>query len=466
MAYLKSVDSDFAKAQPAEQRMYMAHIRQVLPQVGGTPDLGGMIKQNETQARVAGLPGGSPITAPATPMMANVAGGAIAAAGTGVAIPAALGFIRSHPIVGPMIASEAISKARQIPYVGKFIPPYSEMLPFLVGGKGERKIGGEPDATIDPNNVPEYAGEAPAAGSPEELRDFWKQRGGGQIDKPIDRQTMQRPTGGSNFTRPHPGSPLPESQMTMTPQAQIRAKLQLNPGQYEAPASPLPQQKQLGGQVLEGEYMQDAAPPPAQVRGQLKSGVYQQPGGFEPNQPALPQRGSAIQLPASTQGARQPISRTMNTAPEIQMQQKLGIQPQAEPASAAPSESQFPPNRPQYAGDTNTMRANLPWNKAARRAEMIDDHGVQQEMNANLEAHGASAHDEMVRDNYARMSTGATKGDLVRQAGGTLPPERPVKYTKTTAPKAKPAPPPKDLTAILQESVRQANLRKQAGAKR
>src|SRR6185312_2342422 len=39
----------------------------------GKPDLGGMIKQNEARARVAGLPGGSPITAPANDTMAAIA---------------------------------------------------------------------------------------------------------------------------------------------------------------------------------------------------------------------------------------------------------------------------------------------------------------------------------------------------------------------------------------------------------
>jgi hypothetical protein len=83
-------------------------------------------------------------------------------------------------------------------------------------------------------------------------------------------------------------------------------------GQYEAPASPLPPQGQLGEGVYEGEYMEE---PPPVIRGQLPRGPIPQPGGFEPNQPALPARGQPIRLPAEFPPARQPIIRTTNTAP-------------------------------------------------------------------------------------------------------------------------------------------------------
>jgi hypothetical protein len=38
----------------------------------------------------------------------------------------------------PFLTSMAISEARKIPYVGKFIPPYAEFVPLLSGGKGAK----------------------------------------------------------------------------------------------------------------------------------------------------------------------------------------------------------------------------------------------------------------------------------------------------------------------------------------
>src|SRR5690349_649820 len=64
------------------------------------------------------------------------------------------------PYVGPLLQMEAISKAREIPYVGKAIPPYAEMLPFL-GGRGAAAEEGEaaakpPKNAGDPfRNVPD-----------------------------------------------------------------------------------------------------------------------------------------------------------------------------------------------------------------------------------------------------------------------------------------------------------------------
>lgn len=80
------------------------------------------------------------------------------------AIASTLPFIRtaarSHPIATQMVASGVIGQARHIPVVGKLIPPYAEMLPFLLGeGKGSPEEGGAPierDATR--GNAP-YAGE-------------------------------------------------------------------------------------------------------------------------------------------------------------------------------------------------------------------------------------------------------------------------------------------------------------------
>lgn len=62
-------------------------------------------------------------------------GGTAALAGAPI-LSGAGKVIAKHPVIGGTIASELIHQARNIPYVGKIIPPYSEMLPFLLGGKG------------------------------------------------------------------------------------------------------------------------------------------------------------------------------------------------------------------------------------------------------------------------------------------------------------------------------------------
>jgi hypothetical protein len=70
----------------------------------------------------------------------------------------------------------------------------------------------------------------------------------------------------------------------------------------------------LVDQVMEGEYV-DSPPPPRSIRGALPAGRYEQPGGFEPTQPALPERGQSIRLPESFPPARQPIIRTTPSEP-------------------------------------------------------------------------------------------------------------------------------------------------------
>ena len=99
------------------------------------------------------------------------------------------------------------------------------------------------------------------------------------------------------------------------PPSQLRGPAaSLPPGQYEAPASPLPPQGQLPMPVTEGEYMPEPPAPAPRIAGVLPRGVYHQPGGFEPNQPALPPyRG--IKLPATTPGP--PVSRFTRNQGEL-----------------------------------------------------------------------------------------------------------------------------------------------------
>lgn len=146
-------------------------------------------------AGLAGVPGGSPN--PTNPSNAELAaiglpiGAAATVMGGATALPFLAASFRAHPIAGPLVAQEAISQLRKIPVVGKHVPAFAEMLPWLVGGK--RKPGGAPDATRE--NVP-YAGEeAPTmkpGGEPDATRgnepyageDYAAQEAGAQAKPP------------------------------------------------------------------------------------------------------------------------------------------------------------------------------------------------------------------------------------------------------------------------------------------
>lgn len=98
------------------------------------------------------------------PMPVDAFAGA-AVAGAPLAGAAALPFIAKqaaqHPIIAGMVGSELIKQARNIPYVGKMIPPGAEWLPFLLSKhapEGAAPI--ERDATEQ--NSP-FAGEEEAA---------------------------------------------------------------------------------------------------------------------------------------------------------------------------------------------------------------------------------------------------------------------------------------------------------------
>lgn len=125
--------------------------------------------------------------------------------------------------------------------------------------------------------------------------------------------------------------------------------------------------------------------------------------------------------------------------------------------------SQFPPDRPAPAGNTEEIRAAQPEARKLRLQDTMDDAGVSQEMNANLEAHGKAANSEAIREFIARNSTGTTKGELVKAAGGKLP-DRPVRFTKTPGVKAAPPTgttvPEGDMTSLLKQSLKKAKMGK------
>jgi hypothetical protein len=102
---------------------------------------------------------------------------------------------------------------------------------------------------------------------------------------------------------------------------------ELPAGRYAASPSTKPAPKQLTSGVIDGEYVTEPIAKPQPAKATLPRGVYQQPGGFEPNQPALPERGTAIALPSDFPAPRKPIIRTTETAPK-----QLSAAPIAKPA--------------------------------------------------------------------------------------------------------------------------------------
>jgi hypothetical protein len=105
-------------------------------QASAMPDRGArlqaqQIEQNPRLAEAAG------ITA-----MAGIGAGVGAIAGPTIASAAA-----RHPVIASAVGSELINQARKIPVAGKFIPPYAEWLPFLLGGKGKSEAESTPNPT-------------------------------------------------------------------------------------------------------------------------------------------------------------------------------------------------------------------------------------------------------------------------------------------------------------------------------
>ncbi len=193
--------------------------------------------------------------------------------------------------------------------------------------------------TGKPNNLPELPAKAAAFTLP--LMGGW-----GEAEAVPEASGIPAPR----------ESALPEPEPISFPRG-VRA---LPHGQYEAPASPLPAQKQLGEGIHEGEYMEE---PPPVIRGQLQRGAIPQPGGFEPNQPALPSRGQPIRLPAEFPPARRPVMRTTPSTPLEPLRTREIAGPEltnrpigAIPAGPAPS-SNWPPEAEDYPRLADEMKA-------------------------------------------------------------------------------------------------------------
>lgn len=146
------------------------------------------IQRDESNARMAGVPGGSPNTPPATPTMAKIAGAGIGAAALGT--PGVLPFLGSQvanvaKAVPPLAMMAGINWLRQkVPS----IPASAEYLPMFMRFGGKAKPGGAPDATRE--NVP-YAGEEESTLKPGGQPDATKENvpyAGETIETPAEQQ--------------------------------------------------------------------------------------------------------------------------------------------------------------------------------------------------------------------------------------------------------------------------------------
>lgn len=208
------------------------------------------------------------------------------------------------------------------------------------------------DATIDKLNIPDYAGEAPQSGSAEELRDFWQQRGGGLVDKPVDRATMQ-------------GGPKIGQKQDLLRQA-------------EALKQPV------------HDIIDEAIPPTGQTKAAnllTKSRVEFQlkQGNVDAAQQILDSAKRKSTTPLPVKGEPRIVPSVQNIRENDAMVRDAESRPDRAP-------------------------------KPGSRADKLEDRAYSQEMNWDLERKGWQAESEARREFIARNSTGATKGSLIEKA--------------------------------------------------
>lgn len=146
-------------------------------------------------------------------------------------------------------------------------------------------------------------------------------------------------------------------------------------------------------------------------------------------------------------------AKNLRVKAEVDFYLKKGSVDKAEAALQKANPEFQPPGRIKT---TNEIRDEI--KAQAQQQDSLETKGIQEAMRNDLERHGQIAESEARKEFIARNSTGVTKSQLVnaaRQALGQEPlPEKPVKFTKTPAPK--PAAIPDDLTDILKESLAKA----------
>lgn len=147
--------------------------------------------------------------------------GAAAPAGD-AALAGAAKLITKHPVIGPMVMSVAIDQARKIPGIGKLIPPYSEMLPYLLSGHPKAET---PPVASEPL-TPAQAAEG----------ETWRQ--------PQAETTTPAPVAAPSPTVPPPVAPeatapnAPAGRPTYTEIQAPHAKFQYDPSRVPTARSP------------------------------------------------------------------------------------------------------------------------------------------------------------------------------------------------------------------------------------
>lgn len=131
---------------------------------GAEPSLPEPPMNSDAGGKLKGLPGVNPHS-PTTGEAIGDVGLATLPITSAVGAGAAGAAEKAFPRAFPMAASLAIGEARKIPYVGKLIPPFAEMAPYLMGGKST------------PTEAPAPEG-APPANELTPIQQAWKARGG------------------------------------------------------------------------------------------------------------------------------------------------------------------------------------------------------------------------------------------------------------------------------------------------
>lgn len=248
-------------------------------------------------AATAGLPGGSSSPAAATPGYSAAVGVPLGIAAAYMGGATALPFLRAiatkYPratqFVTSAAASEAISQARRIPYVGKFVPPYAEMLPFLRGEKGAPKAEPEPTypGALEPTATPEQLNPSLASGARTTPGQVGAERIFGPRPTPAQpippRQGLMLP--GEVMPEPEPSYPGASYPERPSPELLKSRSLQEGPRPVTDPAAG------LGDIPVRGTPAPIAAPPVSrsalsrQLDANLNNAV-----GNRPLQPGIPLR--------------------------------------------------------------------------------------------------------------------------------------------------------------------------------
>lgn len=332
--------------------------RAIAPGIAAPPDLSTMINKDETTARVAGLPGGSPITPPATPAMAAIAGagigaGAIAAAPAMASLAAPVAGAATKVIARhPLMTMAGLAAAKKLPIVGPYLEHIPDWLPLLAteGGAG--------------------AAEGEAAT-------------GAQIERDATRQNA-----------PYAGEEIPMPKPDLAPVYRDATRQNVPyAGEAEKLAAPLPKNAPVADLAKQAEVLR---------------------------QPVNNIVDDAIPPSGKTQAAN------LLTKSRIDFHLQRGDVDAAQAVleSAKPGATNtFPPAAPKIVPSVQNIRENDALAAAAQKqgrgynsTDSLEDRGLSQEMNANLEQHGYRAESEARREFIARNSTGATKQSLIEAA--------------------------------------------------